>query len=66
MNGRSYLFENFLEVGVENPQLVAYQILSDDQAYSGTNDGVILLDDSMTIDGESFNNIQLFINQLYS
>jgi hypothetical protein len=66
MNGSSYLFQDFLEVAVENPQLVAYQIISPDQAYSGTDNGIILMDDTMTIDGESFNNIQSFINQLYS
>jgi hypothetical protein len=66
MNGRSYLFQDFLEVAVENPQLVPYQIISPDQAYSGTDNGIILMDDTMTIDGESFDSIQSFINQLYS
>jgi hypothetical protein len=66
MNNRSYLFQDFYQVGVENPQLVAYQILSDNQAYSGTDNGIILMDTSMTIDGESFDSIQAFINQLYS
>ena len=66
MNNRSYLFQDFLEVAVENPQLVPYQIISPDQAYSGTDNGIILMDDTMTIDGESFDSIQTFINKLYS
>lgn len=66
MENRSYLFEDFQQIGTEDPQLVPYQIISTYQAYVGTDRGIIVMDTTMSIDNESFDTIQLFINQLYS
>jgi hypothetical protein len=55
---KEYLFEEF------DGQL--YEIVSDSQVHIGTNDGVMLLDLSVTIDEQSFSDLNDFVNQLYS
>jgi hypothetical protein len=41
------------------------EILSDEQAHVPTDRGVIMVDTTMTIDNESFNNINDFLTKLY-
>lgn len=60
---RNYFFQDFIN---DEEQLVPYQILSDSQVHIGTNDGIMLLDLSVTIDEQSFTNINDFVNFLYS
>lgn len=60
---RNYFFQDFIN---DEEQLVPYQILSDSQVHIGTNDGIMLLDLSVTIDEQSFTDINDFVNFLYS
>ena len=41
------------------------EILNDEQAHVPTDRGVIFMDTTMTIDNESFNNINDFLTKLY-
>ena len=41
------------------------EILNDEQAHVPTDRGVIFMDTTMTIDNESFNNINEFLTKLY-
>ena len=43
-----------------------YEILSEEQCHIETNRGTIFFDTSVTIEGESFENIQDWIDKLYS
>jgi hypothetical protein len=43
-----------------------YEILSDTQCHIETNLGTIFFDTDVTIEGESFNSLQDWINKLYS
>jgi hypothetical protein len=61
LNSINYTFESFEIDGVSN----AYEILSDSQMLSGTNDGLIFLDLSLSINDKKYENIDLFINALY-
>ena len=65
MNNKSYIFEQFQSIGVEDPDLVSYQIISSSQVFVGTDRGIILLDLSFTIDGVAYDDIYDFITQLY-
>lgn len=42
-----------------------YQIISEEQAHIRTNNGIILLDLSCTINEVIYDNINAFINELY-
>lgn len=42
-----------------------YQVISNSQAHVYTDSGIILLDLSCTIDGESYEDIDSFISDLY-
>jgi hypothetical protein len=53
MNELEYLFEGEAE------------ILNETQAHVPTDRGVIFMDTTMTIDNESFNNINDFLTKLY-
>jgi hypothetical protein len=53
MNELEYIFEGEAE------------ILSETQAHVPTDRGVIFMDTTMTIDNESFNNINDFLTKLY-
>ena len=53
MNELEYLFDGEAE------------ILNETQAHVPTDRGVILMDTTMTIDNESFNNINDFLTKLY-
>lgn len=57
MNGMPYLFES-----IDGKE---YEIISENQMHSFTNNGVILLDLSVTIDGQSFTDINSFADYLY-
>jgi len=58
MNNSNYLFQNFNEL--------SYEIISPSQVHIGTNEGVILLDLSVTINEQSFTDINDFVNYLYN
>jgi hypothetical protein len=45
---------------------MAYEILSESQVHIGTNDGVMFLDLSVSINNTLFNDINEFVNFLYS
>ncbi len=60
---RDYLFQDFIN---DEEQLVPYQILSDSQVHVGTNDGIMFLDLSVTINEQSFTDINDFVNYLYN
>jgi hypothetical protein len=45
--------------------IVSNEIVSDSQVLVGTTDGVIMLDLSCTIEGETYTDINLFIQNLY-
>ena len=45
---------------------MAYDILSESQVHIGTNDGVMFLDLSVSINNTLFNDINEFVNFLYS
>lgn len=62
-NERDYLFQDFTD---ENDNVVAYEVISESQVHIGTNDGIMLLDLSVTIDWQSFTDINTFVNFLYS
>lgn len=62
-NERDYFFQNFTD---ENNNSVAYEIISESQVHVGTNDGIMLLDLSITINEQSFTDINDFVNFLYS
>jgi hypothetical protein len=53
MNESEYLFEG------------EFEILNDEQAHVPSDRGVIMVDTTMTIDNESFNNINDFLMKLY-
>ena len=53
MNELEYIFEGEAE------------ILNDEQAHVPTDRGIIFCDTTMTIDNESFNNINDFLTKLY-
>lgn len=57
MNGMPYLFES-----IDGKE---YEIISEAQMHSYTNNGVILLDLSVSIDGQSFTDINSFADYLY-
>lgn len=57
MNGMPYLFES-----IDGKE---YEIISEDQMHSFTNNGVILLDLSVKIDNKTFTDINLFTEYLY-
>lgn len=60
-NEIDYTFQDF-----ENEQgLIANQIVSESQVLIGTNNGIILLDLSCTIDDETYTDINLFVKNLY-
>lgn len=61
LNDNVYKFKEFELEGV----LVKYELLSHEQVHIGTNNGVIMLDLTCTIEGNSFNNIKDFISLLY-
>jgi len=61
LNSINYTFESFEIDGVLN----AYEIISDSQMLSGTNEGLIFLDLSLSINDKKYENIDLFINALY-
>lgn len=54
MNSESYIFDG---LAVE---------INDSQAHIPTDKGVIFFDTSVTIDGQSFDSIQEFLNLLYN
>jgi hypothetical protein len=58
MNDSNYLFENFNDM--------PYEIISSTQVHIGTNEGVILLDLSVTINEQAFTDINEFVNYLYN
>jgi hypothetical protein len=58
MNNSNYLFENFNEM--------PYEIISSTQVHIGTNEGVILLDLSVTINEQSFTDINVFVDFLFN
>jgi uncharacterized protein YacL len=43
-----------------------YSVINEKQAHVPTDKGVIFLDTSVTIDGQSFDSIQEFLNSLYN
>jgi len=53
MNELEYIFEG------------EFEILDETQAHVPTDRGVIMVDTTMTIDNESFNNINDFLTKLY-
>lgn len=57
LEGRVY---EFVEIDGLN-----YQIISEEQAHIRTNNGIILLDLSCTIDEVLYDDINAFINKLY-
>lgn len=57
LEGRVY---EFVEIDGLN-----YQIISNEQAHIRTNNGIILLDLSCTINEVIYDNINAFINELY-
>ena len=57
----TYLFQQWDDNGV----LIDEKIMSDTQVLVGTNNGVLLLDLSQTINGLTYVNIDEFINNLY-
>ena len=57
MNGMPYLFES-----IDGKE---YEIISEDQMHSFTNNGVILLDLSVKIDNKTFTDINSFADYLY-
>lgn len=60
-NNINYSFQDF-----ESEQgLIANQIVSESQVLIGTNDGVIMLDLSCTIEGKEYTDINLFVKNLY-
>jgi hypothetical protein len=60
-NEIDYTFQDF-----ESEQgLIANQIVSESQVLVGTTDGIILLDLSCTIEGETYTDINLFVQNLY-
>lgn len=61
LNSINYTFESFEIDGVST----AYEILSDSQMLSGTNDGLIFLDLSLSINDKKFTDINLFVKELY-
>ena len=56
LNSINYTFESFEIDGVSN----AYEILSDSQMLSGTNDDL-----SLSINDKKFTDINLFLKELY-
>lgn len=58
MNESDYFFQDY-----DNK---AYEIISDSQVHIGTNEGVILLDLSVSIDDNMFSDINEFVTYLYS
>jgi hypothetical protein len=61
LNSIDYTFESF-----EIDSIVkTYEIISDNQMLSGTNEGLIFLDLSLSINDKKYENIDLFINALY-
>jgi hypothetical protein len=61
LNSIDYTFESFEIDGIVKP----YEIVSDSQMLSGTNEGLIFLDLSLSINDKKYENIDLFINALY-
>lgn len=61
LNSIDYTFESFEIDGVSN----AYEIVSDSQMLSGTNEGLIFLDLSLPINDKKFTDINLFVKELY-
>lgn len=61
MNENPYIFQDFLY----EDQLVKYYIMSPTQVVVGTNQGNILLDLTVSIDGVFYNTLQEFIDKLY-
>lgn len=59
-NETTYLFENFLL----NNELVSFEIIGENQCHIGTNQGIILLDLSCTINEVEFTDINLFVSAL--
>jgi hypothetical protein len=64
MSGKAYQFEQFTTIG-DDPKVVWFQQMSTEQILSGTTNGLILLDLTMTIDGTTFDDITNFSNYLY-
>lgn len=60
---RDYFFQDFIN---DEEQLAPFQILSDSQVHVGTNDGIMFLDLSVSINNTLFNDINEFVNFLYS
>ena len=58
MNNKDYSFESFQEM--------AFEIISDSQVHIGTNDGIMLLDLSVLINGIAFSNINDFTQYLFN
>ena len=61
LNSIDYTFESFEIDGVSN----AYEIVSYSQMLSGTNEGLIFLDLSLSINDKKFTDINLFVKELY-
>jgi hypothetical protein len=61
LNSIDYNFESFEIDGIVKP----CEIVSDSQMLSGTNEGLIFLDLSLSINDKKYENIDLFINALY-
>jgi len=61
LNSIDYTFESFEIDGI----VKHYEIVSDSQMLSGTNEGLIFLDLSLSINDKKYENIDLFINALY-
>ncbi len=61
LNSIDYTFESFEIDDIVKP----YEIVSDSQMLSGTNEGLIFLDLSLPINDKKYENIDLFINALY-
>jgi hypothetical protein len=61
LNSIDYTFESFEIDGI----VKTYEIVSDSQMLSGTNEGLIFLDLSLSINDKKYENIDLFINALY-
>lgn len=59
-NDSSYLFEDFLVQG----ELVQHEIIGESQCHIGTDNGIILLDLSCTINGQEYTDINLFVDAL--
>jgi hypothetical protein len=58
MNGYEYLFTNF--------DGLQYEIITETQVHIGTNEGIMLLDLSVSIDKNVFTDITAFVNYLFS